>query len=345
MSEMRDGNVILTHRLELRPLTAADAPALVAGCGSLEVSRWLTNVPHPYTNAAANAFIAFAGTRPDHWAIIWRERLVGMISTGSELGYWLAPDAWGKGVATEAAIAVTHRWFADPEKADLSASHFAENAASAAVLRKVGFDHTGDMRDQISVARGAAVRSRMMNLTRTGWDNRRTLPDLTTPRTTTRPLAAEDAARLSEIAGIPEVARNTSSIPAPWSEAQARRWIEQGFWAGNPGFRLAICDRSGVLIGMAGLSPQDKDGASSVAYLIEKSLWGRGIVSEVMAALIPAVFLAFPLSALTADHYKDNPASGRVLGKLGFDKFGQGMGTSLARLEPAPRAAPACPRG
>jgi RimJ/RimL family protein N-acetyltransferase len=336
MSDRRDGITIKTPRLTLRPLAETDAPALATGAAPFAVSRWLSEVPHPYGLQDARDFLAGAAGQAGVWAILWRDELVGTISADGALGYWLAEPAWGRGLATEAGLGMVDHWFSVPANGDLEASHFEGNAASAAVLRKLGFDYTGATRIQTPVSQGVAVRSHEMRLTRAQWERRRSLPHLQTERYRLRPLCSGDAPRLIEFAGQQDLARQTSSIPAPWPEAEAREWIAAGAWKARPGFRLGICDGSGRLSGVAGISPMDENDAASVAYIIEKHLWGRGIATEVMSALIPAVFRDFPLTALTADHFTDNPASGAILRKLGFQPCGESPGTSRARLEPAP---------
>ena len=55
-----------------------------------------------------------------------------------------------------------------------------------------------------------------------------------------------------------------------------------------------------------------------------------------MSAFLPSIFDRFPLSRLEADHFEDNPVSGAILRKFGFEETGRQLGTSKARLEPAP---------
>ncbi|MFD0981262.1 GNAT family N-acetyltransferase [Tropicimonas aquimaris] len=336
MTDRRDEIKIKTPRLTLRTFRAADVPAIVEGIGDFEVSKWLAPVPHPYGPADAEQYLETLACQPHYWAIIREGDLIGGMAIDDSLGYWLARSAWGHGYATEAGFAVIDRWFADPAAPDLTSGHFDDNARSGGVLCKLGFEYTG-RKPMFCRARDAEFPSRRMTLSRARWHEMRSLPHLTTPRCVLRPLTADDAPRLSEIGGIPEVARNTVSIPAPWPVDEARDWIAAGRWKERPGFRLGILDRKGQLIGMAGLSPADQDGIASVAYFVEKSLWGRGLVTEVMEAFIPAVFRAFPLKALDADHDTDNPASGAVLRKLGFDYLGDRLGArTRLRLEPEP---------
>lgn len=336
MTDRRDEIEIRTPRLTLRTFRAADVPAIVDGIGDFEVSKWLSPVPHPYEPEDAEWYLETQACKPHHWAITRDGSLIGGMAIDGSFGYWLARPAWGYGYATEAGFAVIDRWFADPEAPDLTSGHFDDNTRSGAVLGKLGFEYTG-REPMVCRARDAEFPSRRMTLSRARWHEMRSLPHLATPRCVLRPLTAEDAPRLSEIGGIPEVARNTVSIPAPWPVEEARGWIAAGSWKERPGFRLGILDRKGQLIGIAGLSPTNQDGAASVAYFVEKSLWGRGLVTEVMEAFIPAVFRAFPLMALEADHDIDNPASGAVLRKLGFAYLGDRQGVpTRVRLEPAP---------
>ncbi|WP_116131706.1 GNAT family N-acetyltransferase [Tropicimonas sp. IMCC34043] len=335
MFDQRDEYRIVTPRLTLRALRGSDASDVIAGVGNLEVSRWLTAVPHPYEASDADAFLSHASGRPDHWAICREGALIGVISCDGELGYWLRRDAWGHGYATEAAAAVVDHWFADPSRNDLEAGHDIENTASAAVLAKLGFTEVGSRR-RLSRARGIEVDGRLLRLCRAGWEARRRLPNLVTARTRSRPLTAADAPRLIAIAGNPDIAPMMGSIPCPWPEDAAEAWIAHRAWQGRPGFCLGLCRPDGTLIGLTGISPMDEESTSSIMFLLDKSCWNAGLVSEALSALVAAVFRSFPLEILTADHFEDNPVSGRVLEKLGFEKIGEGMASSAARLEPAP---------
>ncbi|MFV0361252.1 GNAT family N-acetyltransferase [Tropicimonas sp.] len=336
MARGRDDTTIITPRLILRPLRQSDGPAIVAGVGSLDVAKWLAVVPHPYGPGDAAEFLAFANGRRDHWAITREGILIGVISTDGEIGYWLTPEVWGHGYATEAAGAVADRWFAAPDAGDLPARHKVGNRASARCLQGLGFVYTGHGMHR-SRALGRDMPGLAMRLTRSAWEGRLRLPFLVTARTRTRPLTATDAKRLSAIVGTPDVAPMTSSISCPWSEDAAAEWIEDRRWKGQPGFCIGLCERvGGALIGLIGLSPAGEDETASVMYALDKSRWGAGLASEAAAALLRAVFRDFPLAAVTAGHFTDNPASGRVLRKLGFAHVEDGMGQSLARLEPAP---------
>lgn len=154
-----------------------------------------------------------------------------------------------------------------------------------------------------------------------------------TPRLRLGPFSTADLPALNAIGADPRVAPMMGSIPVPWPAAQARAWVEKGRFRGRVGFRLGIYEKGGGLIGAAGLG----GAPASLAYFLGPEHWGKGYATEAAQGLIAAAFARFPrLTVIAADCYADNPGSARVLEKLGFQRTGTGMGTSLARLEPAP---------
>ena len=90
------------------------------------------------------------------------------------------------------------------------------------------------------------------------------------------------------------------------------------------------------MIGVAGLGPNSEPTPCNCAYSIDPRHWGSGYAFEAMGAFFEYFMRKFNLSVVEADHFDDNPASGAVLRKLGFQELGKGMGKSQARLEPAP---------
>ncbi len=99
--------VLTTARLRLRPVTPADAPAIVEGVGDWDVAKWLAVVPHPYTADDAREFIEVIAPGAEGLWVIDDGALAGIISVEGEIGYWLARDRWGRGYATEAG----RRWW------------------------------------------------------------------------------------------------------------------------------------------------------------------------------------------------------------------------------------------
>ena len=67
----------------------------------------------------------------------------------AELGFWLGVPYWGNGYATEAARAVLRYGFESLGLHRIQASHFSNNPASGAVLRKIGMQHEASLREHI----------------------------------------------------------------------------------------------------------------------------------------------------------------------------------------------------
>ena len=163
-----------TPRLLLRPGFPEDAPALAAAMSDAAIARNLAVVPWPYSLRDAEAFLA-SPRDPVLPSLLILERgeaapqLVGSCGLGRrpsgavEMGYWIARSHWGRGVATEACTSLV-----DIARtlglAQLEASHFTDNPASARVLDKLGFESTGLIAPRMSCARGAEIPARLMRL-------------------------------------------------------------------------------------------------------------------------------------------------------------------------------------
>ena len=152
--------------------------------------------------------------------------------------------------------------------------------------------------------------------------------EITTPRVALRPLRPTDAPDLARIAGNDAVAPKLASVTSPWHETDVLQWIEQSRWRGRVGFKLGVCLPNGTLIGPLGLGGTPK----SFAYFLAPSLWGRWLMTEALQRFLPWACLRFGLHQRTADHFADNPSSGRVLEKLGFVKTGSARLGSAARI-------------
>ncbi len=156
----------LTPRLTLRPGWPEDAPALARAIAHEAVVTRLARVPWPYAPADAATFLSLprAATEP-RFVILERadaHRLIGGIGLhradngDHELGYWLTPDAWGRGYASEAGHAVIQMARHALPITRIAAYHHVDNPASGHVLRKLGFVETGRSQRH-ALARGGMV--------------------------------------------------------------------------------------------------------------------------------------------------------------------------------------------
>ena len=164
---------IATERLRLRRPRAQDAGAIARLAGDFAICSMTTRMPYPYAEHDARAFVDLVGAQNrarDNTFVIDHpdDGLVGAVgfhqAAGQplEMGYWIGRPYWGRGYATEAANGALAWAQDDWRRRVVTASHFADNDASARVLIKTGFLYTGEVQTRHSRARGAAVPTRMM---------------------------------------------------------------------------------------------------------------------------------------------------------------------------------------
>lgn len=156
-----------------------------------------------------------------------------------------------------------------------------------------------------------------------------------TDRLLLRPFEPEDASRLSYFLGDYDVAKMTATVPHPYLPIAAEGWILMQCAARARGAAtpFAITTRADGLIGSCGASRRDLSGVEvwEIGYWIGKPYWGEGYVSEAVTALMDWAKRVHGAKIFTAGHYIDNPASGRVLEKLGFKRTGIAHAWGLAR--------------
>lgn len=151
---------IITKRLVLRPLELADAGDIQRLAGDWDVASTTQNIPHPYPDGAAEQWIESTHSQYQRgagvaFAITLREgeELIGVISLGirsqpesAEIGYWVGKPYWNQGYATEAAMAMLDYGFNTLHLNRLYARHMSRNPASGKVMRKIGMQHEGRLR-------------------------------------------------------------------------------------------------------------------------------------------------------------------------------------------------------
>ena len=159
--------LIETPRLTLRPFEASDARRIAYLAGEYAVARMCSRVPSPYSLAHARTWIAGhdrlrqRGQEYPFAVTLERDGLIGSCGVmrlpgqeAWEIGYWLGAPYWGQGYASEAGRAVMDWAGVELDATSFSAGHFADNPASGAVLRKLGFAHAGSG-ELYGLARGA----------------------------------------------------------------------------------------------------------------------------------------------------------------------------------------------
>ncbi|GAA4011377.1 GNAT family N-acetyltransferase [Sphingomonas swuensis] len=143
-----------------------------------------------------------------------------------------------------------------------------------------------------------------------------------TERLLLRPGWAEDAPALARAIGDEAIVRNLASAPWPYGEAEAAAFLSAPQDPLLPTFLLfRRTDGAPELVGACGFA-RTPGGAIEIGYWIARAHWGQGYAVEAGRQLIE-IARTLELGRLEAGHFIDNPASGRVLEKLGFSPTGR----------------------
>jgi ribosomal-protein-alanine N-acetyltransferase len=152
-----------------------------------------------------------------------------------------------------------------------------------------------------------------------------TYPELTTERFHLRQPRVEDAAALSAIYGHPDVARyiGTSAVRDVAAMREKLRRDLEGASRGE-GFRWMLCERgSDTVHGSVGVfNWSQPNRRAEVGYVLAVHQWGRGVMKELMPALLRFGFEDLGLHRLEAQLDPRNEASARVLIRAGFQREG-----------------------
>jgi len=142
-----------------------------------------------------------------------------------------------------------------------------------------------------------------------------------TPRLLLRPGWAEDAPALAAAIADEMIVRNLATAPWPYRLRDAEAFLAQPRDPAMPSFLIfERTDGAPNLVGSCGLGRRPS-GAVEMGYWIGRAHWGRGYATEASLALIE-IARTLGFSQLEGSHFIDNPASGRVLEKLGFRPLG-----------------------
>lgn len=162
--------------------------------------------------------------------------------------------------------------------------------------------------------------------------------EIGTERLVLRQLALNDAAAFSKLAGDYDISKMTGSLPHPFPLYSAEfkiMYLRQQKRRGLA-YPYAITVNGGELIGVMDLFRSAPDTALEIGYWIGKPYWGQGLSTEAAKAIIQEAKDRLGVQALMAGVFADNPASLRVLEKLGFKTTGsEEMYFSIARMEKA----------
>jgi [ribosomal protein S5]-alanine N-acetyltransferase len=152
--------IIETERLLLRKPEADDIPKLYSIFSNPETTRFYDVEPFRSVSEAEDLLESllwrYSMEKQIRWAICWKEdktllgtcgyHAVEKLHHKAEIGYELHPEAWGKGVMSEALDAIIRYGFICMDLNRIEAVYLPENAASKKLLEKKGFKIEGLLR-------------------------------------------------------------------------------------------------------------------------------------------------------------------------------------------------------
>jgi ribosomal-protein-alanine N-acetyltransferase len=148
---------------------------------------------------------------------------------------------------------------------------------------------------------------------------------LQTPRLLLRDFEQTDIPEIVRLAGAREIAATTLRIPHPYSHADAENFVSYAGQDGRAVFAIVL-KNTGQLCGAIGLELDAPNNRAELGYWIGVPYWGHGYATEAARALLQHGFEVFNLNRIYAFHFRHNPASGRVLQKLGMRHEGRQRG-------------------
>lgn len=148
-------------------------------------------------------------------------------------------------------------------------------------------------------------------------------PETTAPDFRLRALRPNDLAAVEGALGDWQVARMLSSIPHPLPSGDTAGFLARLPEDETSGHVVRAVECGGRFAGVVALEPHDESAGLELGYWFARGFWGRGLATAAAGRLLEQRFHAAPGPGIWARAAGDNPASHRVLEKLGFEPVGQ----------------------
>ena len=156
--------------------------------------------------------------------------------------------------------------------------------------------------------------------------------ELETRRLLLRSLREGDAQAMAQALNNFNVSRNLARVKFPYGleDAQAFVTLQRGFDLRSVVCAIAFRCAPDELIGVIAYEHAN-DGHFEFGYWLRECCWRMGLMSEAAKAVITHAFSQEGIETLHSAYHLDNPNSGRILRKLGFEEEQQEMSFCLAQ--------------
>ncbi len=150
-------------------------------------------------------------------------------------------------------------------------------------------------------------------------------PKLETERLVLRQFTLDDAKQVQKLAGDRQIATTTLNVPHPYNDGMAEEWIgtHEELYQSRKGASFAITlKESGELIGAISIMSIVEDHQGELGYWMGAPYWNKGYCTEAAREMLRYGFMERGLNRIHASYFARNPASGRVMEKLGMSYEG-----------------------
>ncbi len=238
-----------------------------------------------------------------------------------EIGWRLAAEHWGGGYATEGARAALDFGFAELGLDEIVSFTVPGNARSRRVMEKIGMVHDpADDFDRAALPDGFRrhVLYRMANPTRPRPGGSTRPVELRSDRLELRRLETAESDFVLSLYASAQVTRTLLRIQRPLSMDEAREFCRPAAATGD--HRLVAARRGdGSLIALGTVRTHvEAPGVASIGYSVLPAFWGQGMATDLAGLLVKFAVAGLGACEVRATTLDDNPASARVLEKLGF---------------------------
>lgn len=148
---------------------------------------------------------------------------------------------------------------------------------------------------------------------------------ITTERLILRLFQTSDAETVATLCNNYSIYKSTLYLPFPYSLDDALSWIEFHYdnFIEDFSYEFAVTDKeTGELYGAIGLSNEIDFNQGEIAYWIGEQYWGKGYATEAAQAIVQFAFEEKKLHKVFARYFSSNPASGKVMEKIGMKQEG-----------------------